>query len=657
MDIAPSFLRCLELALAFALFLSLIQEVKYRDFDVPTGLSFDDLVLVSLLAALVSAPSLAGYTISSIVLAGLASALFAVLWLDSILFRIFTIELGTGGLGTVVLSALYRELAELALARRFFAANRAYALLPILVFLASMRAMLFPRILDIAAFLTLGSYFAINYRRLRPRSRGWVYGLAGALWIAFIIRLLGHRIGLEVAREEGALPRLGALGVIASGLVLTKGLTSFFGSESSFFGRPSRLRQFLRRKPCPPKKGFRPRDDHQGLATHDPRPPRPSARHGAAERASVILVTFESMGTDHLAAFSGKGASAPLIERLLPNAVRSSHHFCVSPNTNNAHLALYASAYSSALGYSGMTALQGAGYRAIYMSAIKTENYGLRPLLINAGFDTVIDHHDFVPHPLDRGVLSDYALMTQGPRLLERSLAPSTRGGRREPFFLHVHTTNTHIPYRVIDPERFNRFDSNDDQGRFLNGLEEADWIVSELLSALRTSGLVEDPLILLSGDHGQAFGEWPAECDRGLAGKLGYQSHGSSVINQEIEVPFLVQHPRLSPGMVRFSSHFDVLPTVLDLAGIAQPMPCFGESIFHSDREPCLLLWAGHPSRAHSSSFGLVHGDTKLMVDLIANRCWEMDWRDRIRRELAGDEKAYIATLIHRALSARGLT
>ena len=55
--------------------------------------------------------------------------LFLGLWLDAALYRIFTIELGPDGVGSLILSVLFEELSELAMARKFFRAHLAFSLL------------------------------------------------------------------------------------------------------------------------------------------------------------------------------------------------------------------------------------------------------------------------------------------------------------------------------------------------------------------------------------------------------------------------------------------------------------------------------------------------------------------------------------------------
>lgn len=399
---------------------------------------------------------------------------------------------------------------------------------------------------------------------------------------------------------------------------------------------PSLIRDFLRPRALPIPSGFRPRPEDERLVAAAPSPPRPSPLHGRLRGADVILWTFESLGRDHLAAFAPGGARTPHFDRLLARSVRSLNHFCPSPTTNNAHLVLYGSNYTAAHGLGGLRALADAGYTTAYLTTAVTAHYGLRALLSAAGFHHIVDGEAF-----DRsaaGPLTDSALVTQGARLVAPLL-------RRGPFFLHVHAASSHLPYQVDDHARFCRHDPGDDRGRFLNAIEEADAVFEELLGALREAGVGRDPLLIVSSDHGQSFGE------------RGYRSHGSAVTREQVMVPLLLHHPDLEPGAVRASSHLDVLPTALDLLGLESAHPGLGDSIFHEDREARLVLWDGHPSRTTTSSFGFVLGDRKVMVDLVRGTCHATGWDDAGGGEIEGAEAAYLSALAAHALRCRGIT
>src|SRR5229473_1469149 len=272
-------------------------------------------------------------------------------------------------------------------------------------------------------------------------------------------------------------------------------------------------------------------------------------------------------------------------------------------------------------------ALRRTGYRTVYLSSCDTRAYGLRELLERAGFECVLDSAAL--RNGSRASISDADLLTHGWHHLARLLTD----GR--PWFLHVHTNNTHVPYRLSDPASFQHFDSATDLGRFLNGLEEADSHLSQFASKLADLGQTGAPLLVVSADHGQSFGQF------------GYHSHGSAVVKEQVMVPCVISHPRLKPQAIPYSSHLDVLPTVLDLLGIETARPTFGSSMLGSRARPCWLLWAGHPSRSRTSHFGLVKDQKKYMFDWTVNRGFELAWDDQCARELFGEEKKHYGALI----------
>jgi hypothetical protein len=613
----------LELTAAGAALTAIAKAVKFHGFPVDAALGLDDLWLVALLALVTV--GLASLGPAGLFLGLLVGSLFyAAFWLDAVLFRIFTIELGPGGVGSIILSVLYRELAELSFARRFFAAHRTFATLPLATLLAHACLLGLPAgqarllaLLGLTAWLGLATWTDV------PAMARW-RALAACAALALVATG-------EVLALESLLPIAGlCLGALTGARALTALKSRLEGPG------PTALRHFLIERPRPEPPTFEPRPEHASLLA-PPRPPRPSSLHGTLRGQDVVLLTFESVGRSHLAAFSPGGAETPWLSGLLPHSLRSRHHACVSPTTNNAHLALYTSGYAEQASSAALRALRGAGYLTVYLSTARAADYGLLPLLTRAGFHHVLDRSVLAAGR--GGLLADQALLSEGLEQLAARLS-----GRR-PFFLHVHATHTHVPYRVIDSERFRRFDPAEDLGRFLNGIEECDWIFGSLLEGLRQRGLTSEPLVIVSSDHGQAFG------------RLGYYSHGSAITREELDVPLLLHHPRLPAGEVAFSSHFDVLPTVADLLGLEHPEPVFGESLLCEDRRPELLVWAGHPSRSTTSHYGVLLEGEKLMVDLVLDRCLRMDWSDERVEPLSGEARAYALALASQAMRLRGVT
>ena len=97
--------------------LTVLKAVKLEDFPVDRRLSPSDVGWAALIYG-----ALYGLSRTGVVGLGVSmcfgTMFFVALWLDAVLFRVFTIELGPGGVGSIVLSVLYSELAELTTARR-----------------------------------------------------------------------------------------------------------------------------------------------------------------------------------------------------------------------------------------------------------------------------------------------------------------------------------------------------------------------------------------------------------------------------------------------------------------------------------------------------------------------------------------------------------
>ena len=91
---------------------------------------------------------------------------------------------------------------------------------------------------------------------------------------------------------------------------------------------------------------------------------------------------------------------------------------------------------------------------------------------------------------------------------------------------------------------------------------------VGRIFSALKDCGDWDNTIVLFTSDHGELLG------DHGLLRK------GPPPYRQLCEVTFLARGPGIKAAHQsdRLTSHLDVLPTVLDLAGVAAPS-CDGES------------------------------------------------------------------------------
>ena len=138
------------------------------------------------------------------------------------------------------------------------------------------------------------------------------------------------------------------------------------------------------------------------------------------------------------------------------------------------------------------------------------------------------------------------------------------------PYFLYVHLNDAHEPYEAHDPwyEPVADDPVEDNRNRYLSEISFLDGQLARLVDRL---GLKNRGLLVIVSDHGEAFGEH---------GRVGYQGTLYRELNDVVCLvhgPALGVQPAVRPELV---SLVDILPTVLDLAGLPAPDSRSGVSL-----------------------------------------------------------------------------
>lgn len=175
------------------------------------------------------------------------------------------------------------------------------------------------------------------------------------------------------------------------------------------------------------------------------------------------------------------------------------------------------------------------------------------------------------------------------------------------PRFIWTHLPEPHQPYRsgprpvVYGNNDIDRYDA---AFHFVDG--ELERLVAFALSPARKDNTV----LILSGDHGQAFGEH------------GTQTHGASVYQEETRTPLLFFGPNLVPRLIDNPvSQIDIFPTILDLAGLPAVGALCGQSLApvlydantKPEREVFIQVIPDHKGDDHN--LALVYGTHKVVV------------------------------------------
>jgi len=163
---------------------------------------------------------------------------------------------------------------------------------------------------------------------------------------------------------------------------------------------------------------------------------------------------------------------------------------------------------------------------------------------LDRGFDAVFSPDAFATEAETSKVRSD---------AINRRLLPWIEEHAGERFFAYVHSIDTHPPFAAPRETTGAGSDGYDDAIRF------NDTQLRLLYEKLVALGLAEDTLLVVTADHGEAFGEH------------GRTGHGLSVHREEMHVPLLVLEPGLRASVVDAPvQSVDVMPTILEHCGIA---------------------------------------------------------------------------------------
>jgi phosphoglycerol transferase MdoB-like AlkP superfamily enzyme len=329
--------------------------------------------------------------------------------------------------------------------------------------------------------------------------------------------------------------------------------------------------------------------------------------YGQCSGANVILITVESLGA-YINPYIADGARSRIAEKLANKSWFSKQHFCLCPNTTVSTNQMYTGAYSNnpynkldslfpGSEPKHLNALKAKGYKTLFLDSANTDLFDYKKLLNRIGFDRVWGTAD-IPA---MGLQADYRLWNMVD-VIAKEVSDS-------PFFLHVINDQTHMPYEVVDKHSFCYHKGKSQKALYLNAMEEVDYILDVFLQRLGDKVDLSNTILVFTGDHGESFGEF------------GYSFHSNSVILPQMQVPFMLSHPKLGPKILEHSCHFDLFPTFFDLLGLEYEHSSIGSSLGLDDRPFAYFFHSATLKGNAPANFGFIDEGELLWVDRLFNQ------------------------------------
>jgi arylsulfatase len=319
---------------------------------------------------------------------------------------------------------------------------------------------------------------------------------------------------------------------------------------------------------------------------------------------NIILLSADALRADHLSCYGYHRETSPVLDNLAEESIRFTNAYSASSHTREAVPALLTGEYPDVAVDSEYHLASDTVASALSEEGFATAGFHSNPFVSRAyGFDQGFDVFDDDLH------LGQHKLIALAQRALdklrnrhyaraeeinERSLQWLDSLDDGECYFVWNHYMDTHGPYeppseyatlwanhglsgrdaqslyqRAIDePDSI-----TDDERQLLLDLYDAeirynDEYIGQFLNTLRERGLLEESLVIVTADHGDAFGEH------------GYYEHPRYLHDEITHVPLFVRPPGGGDGDVdEPASTLDVAATIEDAVGCDTGSE--GESLF----------------------------------------------------------------------------
>ncbi len=307
---------------------------------------------------------------------------------------------------------------------------------------------------------------------------------------------------------------------------------------------------------------------------------------------SVLLLTLDTTRTDALSCYGAHAPTTPNLDSLAAESILFEHAFTSAPITLPAHASIFTGLYplrhglrdngQGALATDAQTLAELAkenGYQtAAFVAAVVLDaTFGLAQ-----GFDLYdapkrMDPEGGEPGPDpktadptgagdtgDKGDKPERHAERPAREVADAALSWLGNRDRSKPFFVWCHFYDPHTPYTPpadLEPKAMDlTFNMLPEYLREIRGMDRE---IGRLLAGLRADGTLSDTIVLVVGDHGEAFGEH-FEIGHGIL------CHGAT-----LQAPLILRLPENRPSGRRsgersqaIASVVDVLPTLAGALG-----------------------------------------------------------------------------------------
>lgn len=320
-----------------------------------------------------------------------------------------------------------------------------------------------------------------------------------------------------------------------------------------------------------------------------------------AATPNIVVILIDDMGYGDIGPFGAKGYSTPHLDQMAKDGTKFTNFHVAQPVCSASRTAILTGCYPNRVGIHGalgpsakhgiadteMTLAQLVKQQGYATCAVGKWHLGSRPQFLPTkhGFDEYLGlpySNDMWPfHPEAKKGAYPKLPMFDGDKVIDDDVTPEDQTqlttkyteravsfierSKDKPFFLYLAHSMCHVPLFVSD-----KFKGKSGAGLFGDVIEELDWSVGEVMSALKRTGTLDNTLVVFTSDNGPwlSYGEH--------AGSAGPLREGKGTCWEGgVRVPCLMQWPsKVRAGAVddRMLMTIDLFPTIAGLVGTKLP-------------------------------------------------------------------------------------
>lgn len=328
---------------------------------------------------------------------------------------------------------------------------------------------------------------------------------------------------------------------------------------------------------------------------------------------NVVVIVLESAGAEYFDLYGGNYGLTPDLSHFSEHALWFENAYAHTPSTNKSLVSLLCSIYPQ-VSYKVLTQeypdielpsissiFKTHGFRTSFFASSDLSYQKADQFLSKRGFDTIEDFSTITCDQQFKLINDEYKY---GDGIDDMCLADRFISwideDKENSFFSILWTVQGHYPYFINGEEK--DFKVNMPMfNRYLNALQRDLDMVNHIMDQLKIRGLDSLTLIVLTGDHGEAFG------------RHSQSGHASNIYEENLRIPLLFINSQLFSGQKsqQLAGIKDVSTTICAIMNLPIPDTWQGRDLLSSENDEMYFfaLWSGH-------RFGYRKGEMKYIFD-----------------------------------------